>query len=102
MATAVDVDQDGDLDLVQQWSWDGSGLLTVMENQGNGLLVPRVHPPANGTMWFSGITAGDIDGDRDADVVFAGYWDVLGGADRRDDGEQGMEFCACVGRLAGD
>jgi hypothetical protein len=80
---AVDVDRDGDLDFVQQEAWNASGLLTVLENNGNGILVPRIYPPASASMWFClGIAAGDIDGDLDVDVVFAGLWDGSGGADR--------------------
>ena len=70
VTAAINVDTDGDLDLVVG---DSTGLLQTFRNNGNGTftLLAGVANPFNGVDLgaFSGPTGGDIDGDGEMDLV---------------------------------
>ena len=83
--TPNDVDRDGDLDFVCGGSWDGSASVTLLRNDGRGGFVTELMPPRpTMSMFATGHALGDIDGDSDEDIVYAGFWfgSALGGADR--------------------
>jgi hypothetical protein len=76
---ALDLESDGDLDLVfaqgcasLRQLLDGPGAdLEVFVNQGDGRFARRAGPGLNG--WWNGLAAGDVDNDGDADLVAGGF-----------------------------
>jgi signal transduction histidine kinase len=72
----LDVDNDGDPDVVAA-RVEEDGLL-VFENRGHGRFAsaPRVFPTVNRSVSVGGLAAGDIDGDGCVDVYVARYGDA--------------------------
>lgn len=68
---ATDIDADGDIDLVAPGY--SSNTLFVLRNNGAGNFSPEPHQvsPSAGSVVFTGVAAGDLDDDGDADVVVA-------------------------------
>ncbi len=66
-----DLDGDGWIDLALSRDW---GTIAIFRNQG-GTLVPlhQGGPSAAATGWWNGITAGDLDGDGDFDLVATNF-----------------------------
>ena len=75
--TVVDIDGDGDLDIVwangQGYSSQGTALpVRVYVNNGLGTFADETSTRANGiTGWYRGVEAGDVDRDGDWDLVLA-------------------------------
>jgi hypothetical protein len=75
--TAVDIDNDGDLDIVwangQGYSTQGTALpVRVYVNNGAGVFADETATRAAGiTGWFRGVEAGDVDKDGDWDLILA-------------------------------
>jgi hypothetical protein len=75
----LDLGRDGDLDLVfaqglsslEQAARGQGADLEVFENVGRGKFERRAGPGLSG--WWTGLAAGDVDNDGDADLVAAGY-----------------------------
>ncbi|MFH2008712.1 MAG: FG-GAP-like repeat-containing protein [bacterium] len=74
---AVDIDQDGDLDIVvTSWSWADpaqTAKVDLLINDGSGTFTDEVEEriPATGLVAY-GVAAGDLDGDGDPDLFFSG------------------------------
>ena len=75
--TAVDIDNDGDLDIVwangQGYSSQGAALpVRVYVNNGAGVFADETATRAAGiTGWYRGVEAGDVDRDGDWDLILA-------------------------------
>ena len=69
-AIAKDFDNDGDLDILLQ-EYDGSHILNIYSNDGNGNFTPSNSETVNVT-YLDSIVAEDLDGDGDADILVAG------------------------------
>ena len=76
-STVVDIDNDGDLDIVwangQGYSTQGTALaVRVYVNNGAGVFADETSTRATGiTGWYRGVEAGDIDRDGDWDLILA-------------------------------
>jgi hypothetical protein len=76
-AQAVDLDQDGDLDIVvTNWSWhdpDTPAKVDILINDGSGGLTDDATDrlPVDNLVAF-GVAVGDVDGDGDPDLFFSG------------------------------
>ncbi|MDP7030629.1 MAG: FG-GAP-like repeat-containing protein, partial [Phycisphaerales bacterium] len=67
----VDIDNDGDLDIVVLFSQEWESVHAFV-NDGTGAFAPTVlHDVADADYSSSGIDVGDIDGDGDADIAWA-------------------------------
>ena len=75
--TVVDIDNDGDLDIVwangQGYSTQGTALaVRIYVNNGSGVFADETSTRATGiTGWYRGVEAGDIDRDGDWDLILA-------------------------------
>ena len=74
---AADLDGDGDNDLAVSSRGNGftNNVVDLYLNQGTGVFT---HTTTAGGHAPEGITAGDVDGDGDADLVLANYWGEAG------------------------
>ncbi|APR87626.1 hypothetical protein A7982_12975 [Minicystis rosea] len=74
-AVAIDLDDDGDLDLVTVGSAsaaDGAPGVAILSNKGKGTFVDvTTKHLAGGTFNATGVAVGDVDGDGDPDLFFA-------------------------------
>ncbi len=76
-STVVDIDNDGDLDIVwangQGYSTQGTALaVRVYVNNGAGVFADETSTRATGiTGWYRGVEAGDVDRDGDWDLILA-------------------------------
>ena len=75
--TAVDIDNDGDLDIAwangQGYSSQGAALpVRIFVNNGGGVFADETAARAAGiTGWYRGVEAGDVDRDGDWDLILA-------------------------------
>ncbi|MFM9170050.1 MAG: FG-GAP repeat domain-containing protein, partial [Phycisphaerales bacterium] len=75
--TAVDIDNDGDLDIAwangQGYSSQGTALpVRIFVNSGGGVFADETAARAAGiTGWYRGVEAGDVDRDGDWDLILA-------------------------------